>query len=120
VTVLKPIGSLFFAAATDFGEELPRADGVAGAVAILILRGRDELGSTFIQTIDRYGQTLRAGGGKLVLAGVSEPVYTQLERTRMVERLGAENIYRETGFLGESAKSAYDDANEWLAQQPAA
>jgi SulP family sulfate permease len=120
VTVLQPVGSLFFAAATDFGEELPRAEGVAGAVVIVILRGRDELGSTFIQTIDRYSQTLRAGGGKLVLAGVSEPVYTQLERTHMVERLGAENIYRETGFLGESAKSAYDDATEWLAQQPAA
>jgi SulP family sulfate permease len=118
--VLKPIGSLFFAAATDFGEELPRADGVAGAVVILILRGRDELGSTFIQTIDRYGQTLRDGGGKLVLAGVSEPVYAQLTRTHMVERLGDENIYHETSFLGESAKSAYDDANEWLAQQPAA
>lgn len=117
VTVLQPIGSLFFAAATDFGEELPKAEGVEQAVVIVILRGRDELGSTFIQTIERYNKALRAGGGKLMLAGVSEPVYTQLERTRLLDTLGEENIHRETGFLGESAKQAYDEANQWLQQQ---
>ena len=58
VTVLHPIGSLFFAAATDFGEELPSADGVPQAVVVVTLRGRNELGSTFIQTIDRYENTL--------------------------------------------------------------
>ncbi|MEZ4517954.1 MAG: SulP family inorganic anion transporter [Chloroflexota bacterium] len=119
ITIIEPVGSLFFAAATDFGEEIPSADGVEQAVAIVTLRGRDELGSTFIQTVDRYNDTLRSNGGKLILSGVSEPVFAQLERTGMLDKLGRENIYMETGFLGESTKQASDDATAWLAQQTA-
>ncbi len=119
MTVLNPIGSLFFAAATDFGEELPSADGVDRAVVIVVLRGRNEFGSTFIQTIDRYETTLKANGGKLMLSGVSEPVMAQLERTGMVGRIGSENVYVETSFLGESTRKAYEDGNAWLEAQRA-
>ena len=119
VTVVQPIGSLFFAAATDFGEEMPAADNVERAVVVIVLRGRNELGSTFIQTIDRYETTLTHNGGKLLLSGVSDPVYAQLGRTHMWDRLGEGNIYRETSYLGESTKRAYEDGNAWLAAQEA-
>ena len=58
-----------------------------------------------------------ANGGKLLLSGISDPVYAQLERTGMVAKMGDENIYRETSFLGESTKRAYEHGNAWLAEE---
>lgn len=93
------------------------ADGVPMAVVIVTLRGRNELGSTFIQTIDRYEKTLLSNGGKLMLSGVSEPVYAQLDRTGMLDSMGSENIYKETSFLGESSQRAYKDGQARLFEQ---
>ena len=90
------------------------------AVAIVTLSGRNELGSTFIQTIDRYENTLLSNGGKLMLSGVSEPVYAQLDRTGMLAKMGSENIYKETSFLGESTQRAFQDGQTWLVAQEVA
>ncbi len=119
VTVLMPEGSLFFAGAADLEEELPAVENTRRPVVVLRLRGRQEIGSTFIRVLDRYAQALKANGGKLVLAGVSEPVYRQLERTGVLVELGEENVYRETRILGESALHAYQDAQTWLSGEEA-
>jgi anti-anti-sigma regulatory factor len=65
--------------------------------------------------IERYARELRDNGGRLMLSGVSEPVYDQLERTGALEELGKENVYRETPIVGESTEYAVRTAEEWLA-----
>ncbi len=114
VTILAPKGSLFFAGAAEFEEDLPSLEDSQGTVVLLRLRGRDEIGSTFMTVIARYTANLKAKQGKLVLVGVSEPVYHQIEKTGLLEELGQENIYLATSIIGDSALEAYQDANAWL------
>jgi SulP family sulfate permease len=114
VTILMPLGSLFFAGAAEFEEDLPAAEDVHRAVVILRLRGRKEVGSTFLRVIHRYGQVLHKNRGKLMLTGISQPVYDQLRRTGMLAELGEENVYQATPILGEAAQQAWQDGQAWL------
>jgi SulP family sulfate permease len=113
-TILSPVGSLFFAGAAEFEEDLPAVENAQKAVVLVRLRGRDEIGSTFMRVIGRYAASLIANQGKLVLVGVSEPVYHQLEKTGLLDELGQDNIYLATSILGDSTLDAYQDANAWL------
>ncbi|MGD8473555.1 MAG: STAS domain-containing protein [Anaerolineae bacterium] len=116
VTMLMPLGSLFFAGAAEFEEDLPSAGEARRAVVVLRLRGRKEVGSTFLRVIDRYAKTLQKNGGKLMLVGGSQPVYDQLRRTGMLAELGEENVYLATRLLGKSALQAWREEKAWLGE----
>ena len=117
VVLLSPRGSLFFAGAAEFEEDLPAADEAEHTAVILRLRGREEVGSTILRVIARYAASLQSRKGKLVLVGVSEPVYQQLDKTGILAQLGQENVYRSTSIMGDSAMHAYLDATLWLKQE---
>jgi SulP family sulfate permease len=114
VTVLYPYGSLFYAAAKTFEENLPAAEDARQAVVIFVLRGYENFGSTMITVLDRYNQVLQANGGKLMLAGVSSGVMLQLERTGLLDRIGRDNVFIVHQQWGISAYEAYEAAQAWL------
>ena len=114
VTILQPYGSLFYAAAKTFEENLPAADKAEEAVVIFVLRGYDDFGSTMIGVMDRYVQIIMQNGGIVKLAGVSEAVLAQLERTGLVALLGRENIYVAQRQWGAATIKAYEDAQVWM------
>ncbi|HJY95783.1 MAG TPA: SulP family inorganic anion transporter, partial [Streptosporangiaceae bacterium] len=61
VVVLQPYGSLFFAAASVLESQLPAPAGTSrNSVVILRLRGRTDLGTTFMDVLRRYAQALAA------------------------------------------------------------
>lgn len=61
VVVLQPYGSLFFAAAPTFEAVLPEvAPSSTGSVVVLRLRGRSDLGTTFMDVVRRYALALDA------------------------------------------------------------
>ena len=92
VTILLPYGSLFYAGAADFEEEVPSADQAHQAVVILILRGRGNVGSTLLNVLKRYDEALQENDGQLILADVNEAVREQLSKTGMLEVFGADNV----------------------------
>ncbi len=114
VTLLSFKGSVFFAGAAHLEEHLPAVENAERPVVLLNLHGIDEIGSTFLRVIARYASNLEAQKGKLVLFGVSEPVYQQLQKTGLLNQLGEENIYKSTSILGDSALKAYQDSSAWL------
>jgi SulP family sulfate permease len=114
VTILFPKGSLFFAGASELEENLPEVGDAQGMAVILRLRGRNEIGSTFLRVMDRYAKSIQANQGKLILVGVSKQVYTQLQKTGLLDVLGSENVYRATSIMGDSAITALEDARQWL------
>jgi sulfate permease, SulP family len=116
ITVLFTYGNLFYAAADGLEKKLPSPDGTRRAVVILALRGYEDLGSTVIGTLHRYAESLRANHGRLMLAGVSPMLQSQLQRTGMVAFLGGENIFPATPTIGESGNAALRAAREWLAE----
>ena len=83
-------------------------------MVIFLLRGYDQFGSTMIGVLDRYTRTVQEQGGKLILAGLSEGVLTQLERTGVLELIGKENIFMATDEFGMAANQAFDYAQKWL------
>lgn len=114
ITMLFPYGSLFYAAAKTLEENLPAAEDSRNAVVIFLLRGYDQFGSTMIGVLDRYTRIVQEHGGKVILAGLSEGVLSQLERTGLLELIGKENIFMSTHEFGMAANQAFEFAQNWL------
>lgn len=105
--ILTPYGSLFFAAAPVFETQLPGVpSSCPGTVVILRLRGKDQLGSTFIRAIDAYAAKLRAADATLMIAGISTGALQQLEATGVLLRLGRNHVFLATPRLGDSLAQA--------------
>ena len=74
LTMLQVYGSLFFAAAKNLEEMLPAVDQTSHAVVAIGLRGKSEIGSTFITVLQRYAQALQAHDSSLMFVGVDPAV----------------------------------------------
>lgn len=116
VTILVPYGSLFFAAAPVFKEQLPTVtESSRHAVVILRLRGETELGSTFLEVLTRYGEALHRQESLLMLVDVAPSTWQQLERTGMLRSLGRRNVFLSHAFLDHGLQEALDAAEAWIA-----
>lgn len=118
LTMLQIYGSLFFAAAKNLEEMLPRVDNTTHAVVALGLRGRGEIGSTFVTVLKRYAEELAARDSRLMLVGVDPRVLDQLARTGLLQVIGQENVFLATPQLGEAMNQAAAAAYAWLGQTP--
>jgi len=115
VVVLMVYGSVFFASAQVIEAQLPAVTPTStGSVVVLRLRGKEDLGSTFIRVMTRYADALHAAGGHLILAGVGQRVLNQLTATRALDVLGQDNVFPSTEALGTAVTSAIARANELL------
>jgi SulP family sulfate permease len=119
LTVLHIYGSLFFAAAKNIEEMLPAVGDATRAVVAVSLRGKSEVGSTFITVLQRYSQALQARQGRLMLIGVDPLLRGQLAKTGVLGLIGEDNVFVATPQLGEALNRAVAAANAWLAQPPA-
>jgi len=118
ITILQPIGSLFYAAIDRLEGKLPSARNAERPVMILRMRQHDEIGSTFIELIERYEAQLKMAGGKLILAGVNPKVMRQLKATETSQDiLGDEDVFIATKILRQSLDSAVAAAQAWLNSQ---
>jgi SulP family sulfate permease len=117
VYMLVPLGSLFFAGAAQLEENLPDTGDAEHSVVILGLRERDEVGSTFINVINRYAVELQKSGNRLMLAGVNERVLEQLQNTGVAAIIGEENIYPEQAAVGAAMLAAETAAEAWIEAQ---
>jgi len=114
IVILQPIGSLFFAGTAEFEEHLPDVGEAHHSVVILRLRDRDEVGSTFIRAVQRFGNELLEGDNLLMLVGLSTHVWDQLEKTDLLDLIGIEHVYRAEPQFAASLDKALADANQWL------
>lgn len=113
VVVLTAYGSLFFASAAVFESQLPAPTSDSrGSVVVLRLRGKEELGGTFIKTITRYHDSLGAVDSYLILTGLNERLLTQLRDTGALDLLGADNVYASTPDVGESLQAGLRRARQ--------
>jgi len=113
IVVLDVYGSLFFAGARTLADSLPRVDGAERAAVVLRLRGRSSVGATLIDVLADYAHSLAEVGGRLYLAGVSEPVAAQLRSSGKLDIGGVVHIVPARAVLGESIEEALALAEEW-------
>jgi len=116
IVVIQPIGSLFFAGVAELEEHLPKVGQAQGSAVIIRLRDRDEVGSTFIRTMQRYAESLQAGGNVLMLEGLSEKVLEQIERTDLLDLIGEENVFLGQPQHGASLRQSLSAAEALLAR----
>ena len=91
------------------------------SVVILRLRGRTDLGTTFMDVLCRYAQALTAARSKLVIVSASERIQEQLRVTGVTDLIAPQDIYAGDERVGATLKRAYADATAWIEQnQPAA
>lgn len=114
LTLLHVYGSLFFAAAKSVEELLPQVGGATNAVLAINLRGKSEIGSTFITVLQRYALALRAHDSKLMLVGVDPIVRDQLAKTGVLQTLGEENVFVATPQIGVALNQAVAAADAWI------
>jgi SulP family sulfate permease len=116
LTLLHMYGSLFFAAAKNMEEMLPEVGDSTHSVAAISLRGKVEIGSTFVTVLRRYAKALQARDCKLMLVGVDSAVRDQLAKTGVLKLIGEENVFLATPQLGEALNQAVAAATHWLEQ----
>lgn len=115
VVILQPYGSLFFASAPVFEAGLPTVkDSSHHAVVILRLRGRADLGTTFLDVLRRYARALHHVDSKLVIVTSDDHVIEQLDATRVLDVIGHDNVYEGDEWVGRTVRRAHDDAVAWI------
>ena len=119
-TVLQWYGTVFHATLLPLERKLPVPDRARNAVMIFMVHGYDAIGSSGLAFLERYAKKLKAGGNKLMLAGVSKELRAELQATGLLDVLGAENVVLETIILGESMRQALVSANASIATRRAA
>ena len=116
IVVLTAYGSLFFASAPVVEAQLPVLTGSSrGSVVVLRLRGKEDLGSTFIGVLTRYAQALRAADCYLVLSGVHDRALGQLTSTGAMDLVGSANVFPAEPDVGLSLSRARARAAALLA-----
>ena len=111
--VFSVAGNLYFAAVSRLEDLLPVPASNSGAsVVILRLRDNQYLGSTGISFLREYARKLEAGGGRLLLAAVSQDVLQQLDRTGETDWL--EPIFPAEEVVFASTRRALAWARDWL------
>lgn len=118
ITILYGWGALFFASVRTMEDLLPKVGKAQRSVVVLRLHGRSQIGSTFIQVLERYAGRLQANGGKLMLSGVSQNVWEQLARTETFETIPESDVFKADTILGHATRQAVHAAREWQAQLP--
>lgn len=121
VIVLQPYGSLFFAAAPIFEESLPEVTKESkNSVVILRLRGRNDLGTTFMEVLYRYGEALDAAGSQLMIVSATERIQEQLAVTGVADIIGDDKIYSTDQLVGRTVRAAHADAIAWVEEHRSA
>lgn len=115
VLLLQPYGGIFFASAAAFEDLLPDiTQDTDNSVVILRLRGYDDLGSTFMDLLGRYAESLRLADSRLVLMGIRPRVMDQLVVTGVADEVGTENMYPRDDWVGREQREALDHARSWV------
>lgn len=95
-------------------EMLPAIGDATHAVVAINMRGKSDIGSTFVTVLQRYAQTLNKRNSKLMLVGLDPDVRDQLAKTGVLKLIGDENVFMATPQLGEALNQAVTAANAWL------
>jgi heat shock protein HslJ len=116
-TIISLGGIEFFAEVPILDENLPDALKAQNAVVILRLRGNEHIGSTAIRWLERYNADLRDGGNLLLLAGIQPNLIEELEKAKVMDAIGRENVFEAQTGLGAAEDAALEAAQRWLSDQ---
>ena len=111
VLVLQPYGSLFFASAPIFEQQLPEVSRASrNAVVIVRLRGTDQIGLSLVDVLRRFAHLLRDADSSLKVVATEDRVLDALDAGGLLADIGERNVYKGTEWVGETLRRAHADA----------
>lgn len=87
-------------------------------VLLVRLRGRTDLGTTFVDVLARYAAQLDQAGSRLVVASVDSRVMCQLHSGGVVDIIGPEGVVIGDERVGAALASAVSEAQAWIDADP--
>ena len=81
---------------------------------ILRLRGRSDLGTTFMDVLHRYAESLAGVGSKLMIVSANDRIIEQLAVTGITDIIGADGVYPGDERVGATLRRAHADAQAWV------
>jgi SulP family sulfate permease len=118
VTVLNVYGSLFYAGARTFENELPLVGAAEKPVVVIRIRGRAVMGATAFSVLSSYASRLDERGGRLYLSGVDARLVAQFEQSGRVGASGPLRLIEATPVVGESTRRAMAEGEAYLITEP--
>jgi SulP family sulfate permease len=118
VTVLNVYGSLFYAGARTFENELPLVGVAEKPVVVIRIRGRAVMGATAFSVLSSYASRLDERGGRLYLSGVDPSLVAQFEQSGRVGASGPIRLVEATPVIGESTRRAMAEGEAYLITEP--
>ncbi|MGW9632258.1 SulP family inorganic anion transporter [Agromyces sp. NPDC055520] len=111
VVILQPYGSLFFATAPSFQEQLPDVGAHSvHSVVIIRLRGTDEVGLAILEALTRYATQLHDVESTLKIVASEPRVITQIRASGLTAVIGERNLYQGGEWVGTALRHADADA----------
>ena len=118
-TVIGLHGNEFYASVGTLVQLLPSTKGTHDAVLILEVRGLPFVSTTVLDWVQKYATQLSDSGNKLMLAEVDAHVFDELQRTRITDAIGPENVFVAKPVVGASIDDALTAANTWIREHQA-
>ena len=118
VVVLATYGSLFFASAAWRSRRSCRGAVGTGShgVVVLRLRAKEELGSTVVKMLIRYGEQLAATDARLMLCGVTPGVRGSSTTPGSRPSSATDAVFMAHARVGLSVQEAVSSAEQWIAE----
>jgi SulP family sulfate permease len=117
ITVVFFEGIHFFAEIPSAKELVPMAQGSTNAVVIWPVQSDMHTSSTMLKWLQGYIRDMQAGGNVLILADVPESSMQILDRTRLLDLIGRENVFPAEDDLEGALIKAWQAAQTALAAQ---
>jgi SulP family sulfate permease len=106
-TVLRLQGYLVFAGIETIEQRLAPMLATRNAALVLSVRGYTTLGSTGLAFLERFARAMHGNGNRFVLADVAAEIRAELERTGVLDVLGAANVVAAQPLPDASLDDAY-------------
>lgn len=114
IVTLQYYGSLFFASAQKFEDQLPQPTADTSNTAVILnMRGQKDLDSTTLDMLTEYASNLQKHNCRLMLAGVETSPHEKLERMGKLAILGKDNVFTMSEHYHESVLQARAKAEAW-------
>ena len=105
-------GSLFFAQAEEWEEQLDAIHSSPAHAVVVRIRRVHSIDSTMLSVFDQFVRRMRSQGRHVLLCGVHRDILARLTDFGLLETLGEENVFETSEGVFASAESALRRADE--------
>jgi SulP family sulfate permease len=115
VMILEHKGNQFFAQVPAIERMMPDSSRAENAAVVLRMRDWETASSTMLKWLSGFAVRMQASGNRVLLEGVEPPVMKLLERSGLLDIIGADCVFPARPARQEALDAAVAAAEQWIA-----